>query len=78
MEPGPASSVEERLLLNILQFKVPWFKTHHMPGLFSAVSKIDMQPRILEKCGRVTQPCLLETKKPVVTFSLSEREHSPI
>ena len=69
--PGPASSVEECLLCNILRLKGPWFKTRHTPGFFHAVAKINAQPQILEKCGESPNLDYWNRRK------LSERKHIP-
>ena len=65
--------MEKQSLCNILCLKGPWFKTRRTPGFFCAVAKINVRPQILEKCPKVTQPRLLEMKKAVATFSLSEK-----
>ena len=62
---GPASSVEEFLLSNILQFKGPLFKTFHTPGFFALWKIKNVGHQILE-------PQLVETKKAVVTRNSTE------
>ena len=80
-EPGPASSVKEHSLLNILRLNRSWLEFHCMPGFFQARLIIGntFDIKSSKHVGKILQPQnpIQDIRKAVADqIPLNERDHS--